>query len=112
MPCQADALMRETWLRPNRRAIWFGCVPPAAMAALGVFLSGGETNSNNEWLRWIGAAFMTGGLALIGALIAQLRRPRIAYRNGDVLFYLRASRPIAVPVGVVEAFFLGQGPAK
>jgi hypothetical protein len=29
-----------------------------------------------------------------------------------VLFYLRASQPIAVPVGIIEAFFLGQGPAS
>jgi hypothetical protein len=35
----------------------------------------------------------------------------VAYANGKVLFYLRAGRPIAVPVEIVEAFFLGQGPA-
>jgi hypothetical protein len=28
-----------------------------------------------------------------------------------VLFYMRLGRPIAVPVGIVESFFLGQGPA-
>ncbi len=104
--------MRETWLRPNRRAIWLGCVPPAAMAALGAFLAGGGTDPNNQWWPWVGAAFMVGGVALIAALVAQLRRPRIAYGDGHVLFYLRAGQPIAVPVDIVEAFFLGQGPAK
>jgi hypothetical protein len=104
--------MRETWLRPNRRAIWFGCVPLAAVAALGAWLACGGTDPNNRTLPWIGAAFTVGGLAMVGLLLAQLWRPRIAYRDGQVLFYLRAGQPIAVPAGVVEAFFLGQGSAK
>jgi hypothetical protein len=103
--------MRETWLRPNRRAIWFGCVPPAMVAAFGLFLVVGASASNSQWLRWVGVALVAGSVALIAALVAQSRRPRIAYQNGRVLFYLRASRPIAVPVGIVEAFFLGQGPS-
>jgi hypothetical protein len=43
--------------------------------------------------------------------MTQLFRPRIAFSNGDVLFYVRSGRPIGVPVNVVEAFFAGQGPA-
>jgi hypothetical protein len=50
------------------------------------------------------------GAAIVVGLVNQMRRPRIAYRDGEVLFYLRTSGPIAVPVEVVEAFFLGQGP--
>ena len=103
--------MRETWLRPNRRAIWFGCVPPTAVAALGVWLACGGTDPNNQLLRCVGVVISVGGLATFGALIAQLQRPRVAYQDGHVLFYLRAGRPIAVSVGIVEAFFLGQGPA-
>ena len=26
-------LMHETWLQPNRRAFWFGCVPPLLLGA-------------------------------------------------------------------------------
>jgi hypothetical protein len=44
-------------------------------------------------------------------LASQLRRPRVAFEDGAVLFYLRSGPPFAVPVEVVEAFFLGQGPA-
>jgi hypothetical protein len=108
----ADAPMLETWLRPNRRAIWFGCVPPAAVAVLGAWLVSGGTDPNTPAWRWIGALLVAAASAMIGLLAAQLRRPRIAYRDGHVLFYLRAGRPIRVPVGIIEAFFLGQGPAK
>ena len=51
-----------------------------------------------------------GGLLALG-LLGQFRRPRIAYCDGDVLFHLRAGAPIAVPAEIVEAFFIGQGPA-
>jgi hypothetical protein len=37
--------------------------------------------------------------------------PRIAYRPGEVLFYLKSRGSIAVPLDVVEAFFQGEGPA-
>jgi hypothetical protein len=104
--------MPETWLRPNRRAIWFGCMPPAAMVMLGASLAYGASGSNSLAWRWIGALLVASGLLIIGLFATQLRRPRIAYRDGQVLFYLRARRPIAVPAGIVEAFFLGQGPAK
>ena len=50
-------------------------------------------------------------VVLLVGLLLQLVRPRIAYRDKHVLFYLRTRTPIAVPVEVVEAFFLGQGPA-
>lgn len=104
--------MREIWLRPNCRAIWFGCVPPAAVVGLGAWLACGGYDLNNSSLRWIGAMIAAIAITMIVLLIVQLRRPRIAYENGEVSFYLRASRPIAVPVGIIEAFFLGQGSAK
>jgi hypothetical protein len=93
--------MRETWLRPNRRALWFGSVPPLVVAALGAWLAWGSTVSAPRAWQWI---------VLVAALAAQLVRPRVAYLKGHVLFYLRAGRPIAVPVAIVEAFFVGRGP--
>src|SRR5206468_1604639 len=48
---------------------------------------------------------------MIAMLLNQFRRPRVAYRDGRLQFYVRSGPPIAVPVDVVEAFFLGQGPA-
>jgi hypothetical protein len=103
--------MRETWLRPNRRAILFGCVPPIAFAVIGAWFalrSNASANPAGCALTWI--AFLS-GVVVASILLVQLRRPRIAFQNGHVLFYLRSGSAISVPVDVVEAFFAGQGPA-
>ncbi len=103
--------MRETWLNTNRRAIVFGCVPPLFMAAVGAFFAFGSQPSGGHPWRWIGVVMLFLGLSTVATLVSQLRRPRIAFENDHVLFYLRSGPPIAVPVDVVEAFFAGQGPA-
>jgi hypothetical protein len=83
-------------------------IPAAAMVGVGLLLQSGATA---WWTRAAAWMFVVlGGVLMIG-LITQWRRPRIAYRDGQVLFHLRAGRPIAVPVQVVEAFFAGQGPS-
>jgi hypothetical protein len=104
--------MRENWLKPNRRAIWFGCLPPLLLAAVGAWLGSAPTTLVGSWGRWGGILLLLVGVGLIAMLLWQLRRPRIAYRDGYVLFYLRHGGPIRVPVMFVEAFFLGQGPAR
>ena len=100
--------MTETWLQSNRRAIAFGAALPVAFAivSLGLWLTAGEVG----WIRWASLAF--GGLALLlmVLLAAQWRRPRLAYRDGVLLVYLRTGEPIKVPIEAVEAFFLGRGP--
>jgi hypothetical protein len=101
---------REIWLRPNCRALWFGSVPPALFFLLGAWIAFATEQPAANWRWWIGGGLMLFGCALVGAMIVQMRRPRIAYDDGKVQFYLRASTPIAVPVELVEAFFLGQGP--
>ena len=102
--------MRETWLRPNRRALWFGCVPPALIFLLGLSIACATEQPAADWRWWIGGGLMLLGGALVGTMFVQMRRPRIAYGDGKVMFYLRTATPIAVPVELVEAFFLGQGP--
>lgn len=59
-----------------------------------------------------GAAWLLGGLSalLVVSLVMQMLRPRVTFRAGQVLFNLKSGPPIAVPVEMVEAFFLGQGP--
>lgn len=100
--------MTETWLSPNRRALVTALVPAGAITALGVVAALFFEPLPLKCLGWILAAL--GLVALLG-LGSQMIRPRIGFRNGAVLFNLRAGAGVAVPVRVVEAFFLGQGPA-
>jgi len=101
----------ETWLRPNRRALALGMIAPGGLAALGAAAALGAFAPAGWALLVLGGIALLGGLATIGSLAWQMRVPRIGYRGGEVLFQLRAGRPIAVPVEVVEGFLLGQGPA-
>ncbi len=101
---------RETWLQPNRRALWFGSVPPTLLFLLGAWIVYAGEQPIANWRLWAGGGLMLVGATLAAAVIAQMRRPRIAYLDGTVEFYLRSAAPIGVPVELVEAFFLGQGP--
>jgi hypothetical protein len=101
--------MREVWLKSNHRAILFGCCPPLAMVILGLWMA--ESASAGSTWRWGGCATAVVGALISLMLLLQLRRPRIAFRTDEVLFYLRRGAPIAVPLEIVEAFFAGQGPA-
>lgn len=102
--------LHETWLRPNRRANLFGCVPIALAMGLGAWLALGLPTLAGGW-RMLGVVIAAAGGAALVALLNQLRSARIAYYDGRVLFRLAGRGPIAVPVGIVEAFFLGRGPA-
>jgi hypothetical protein len=83
-------------------------IPVGALAAVGAALL---TLADATAVRFVGWTLAgMAGLLVVG-LIDQLRRPRIAYADGHVLFNLGAGRPAPVPVEVVEAFFLGQGSA-
>jgi len=103
--------MSEIWLRPNRRAILFGCLPPSVLAAIGAWLTFCLSDSIYSLSRWFGLLLTVASLSIIGIMLSQLRHPRIAFRDRMVLFYVRIGHPIAVPVGAVESFFVGQGPA-
>jgi hypothetical protein len=101
--------MREIWLKTNRRAILFACVPPLIFAAIGARLVL-ASNPPSLW-RWPGIALVAISVGVFGMLLYQVRRPRIAFENDEVLFYLRGGSPVAVPAEIVESFFAGQSPA-
>jgi len=103
--------MREVWIRPNRRAMLCGCAPPLVLAALGTWLALGMEGQSSSWPRWLGILMIVTGVAVITALLRHVFRPRIAYRDGHVWFYLNSGEPFAVPVHIVESFFVGQGSA-
>ena len=100
--------MPEVWLRSNRRVIVLGLIPVGLLCAISLLLF---TQATNSVLAGIALAVAALSVVLIAILVKYLTSPRVAYADGNVLFYLRAGAPIAVPVHVVEAFFLGQGPA-
>jgi hypothetical protein len=100
--------MQETWLRPNRRVLLLAMIPLGILGLVGWLLNRADLAG---FLRAGGLVLSLVSLVLIGLLIYHLRTPRIAYRSGEVLFYLRGVRPIQVPLALVEAFFLGTGPA-
>jgi hypothetical protein len=100
--------MTEVWLQSNRRVLGMALVPAALIGVLGLALLLSTAGAALHGLGW---ALVGGGLLLVAGLLRQFTRPRIAYHDGHVLFNLRAGAPLAVPREVVEAFFLGQGPA-
>lgn len=102
--------MRETWVETNGRALWFGMIPPALLFVLGVCMPMMFDTSQNGWATWTAVGMIAVGSALVTGLLVQTMQPRVAFADGQVLFYLRHGPPIAVPVELVEAFFLGQGP--
>jgi len=102
----------EIWLRTNARALLFAMVLPAAVGLVGlVLLAGIPTNQVPAWLRGVGAVLVAISLATIAALAWQLRKPRLAYRDGELLVWLRSGAPIRLPIDVVEGFLLGQAPS-
>lgn len=102
--------MYEVWVRPNRRAILFGAAPPLAGAITGLWMAVRFAENSGTWMYWLGVVLLGICIVLTALIVWQLRVPRVAYRTGEVLFNLRSGPPIAVPVELVEAFFLGQGP--
>ncbi|MBA3484057.1 MAG: hypothetical protein H0T51_19810 [Pirellulales bacterium] len=101
--------MTEVWLHANRRVLLMALVPALGLALVGAALLGAAEGGVVRGVAW---AMVGVGAVLAIGLMGQLGRPRIAFRNGNVLFHLRSGAPVAVPVEAVEAFFLGQGPAN
>ncbi len=99
----------ENWLGPNRRALRLGMLVPALVALASAAVALGAVSAALP-LRVLAALLaVVSGIVLL-ALAWQLRLPRIGYRDGEVLLYLKSSGPIAVPVELVEGFLLGQAP--
>ena len=96
------------WLRPNKRAMLLGMIPPGLAVLAGIVLL---TTGDHVVTRIGGAIVAALGTALLLLLLWQLRLPRLACADGCLLVYLQGARPIRVPLEVVECFLLGQAPA-
>ncbi|MGD9644941.1 MAG: hypothetical protein AB7U73_04460 [Pirellulales bacterium] len=101
----------EIWLRANRRifglalAVYGAIALSALLAVVGGVALGGAT-----WL--IAAASIVLAFSLLGVawLAIQMNRPRLGYRSGDLLVYVRQGHPARISVADIECFLLGRGP--
>ncbi len=101
----------ETWLRTNTRAVLVVVVATAIVLGGGLLALGYSLREPSGWLRIVAAAIVIVAAVAIALLLLELRRPRMAYRQGELLLWLRGARPIRVPIEVVECFWLGQAPS-
>lgn len=102
-------MMRETWLRTNRRILLMGMILPGVLVLGGLILAAMTQGGDAPGFAYVGLAAAAVGLTLFGLLLPQLKRPRLAHAEGELLVYLRSGRPLRVPLEIVECFFLGAG---
>ncbi len=87
-------------------------VLPALVGAVGVVLAVGLPGRQPpDWLVVVGCLLGALSAATIVSLLWQMRKPRLAYCDGELLVWLRSGSPIRVPIDVVECFLLGQTPS-
>lgn len=102
--------MRETWLKPNRRALLVALVLPMSLVVAGGGLAA-ALRGHSTAVFGLGLLLAAVGLLGTWGLILLLRLPRLAFENGCLLVYLRGWQPERVPIELVEVFFAGQGPS-
>lgn len=108
----ADPLGDRVWLRANLRAQLVEMILPAIIAIAGLGLVVCFWYSDDyRWLRLSGYAVLTLGAMWWGWLIYLATLPRIAYDEGFLVLQLTPPDAIAVPIEIVECFFIGQGPS-
>ena len=99
----------EVWIRTNRRAAGLALLLPLLMTVAGALLWWYATVG---WpsiaLRVVGIIVFSLGALALAALSWAMWMPRVAYRNGKVLFFMQLGAPIAVPVDAVEIFLVGK----
>ncbi len=101
--------MYQIWLQSNRRILLLGMILPAVLLAVGLIVVWAKPLEAVNWLQVIGWILLVAGLLLFVILAIQFRLPRLAYANDSLLVFLQATRPLQVPVEIVECFFLGTG---
>jgi hypothetical protein len=103
--------MTEVWLRPNSRALLLGTIPSALVAAVGLLLGLGVLGTEAWWARGIGWCLLSVSVLAIGVSAWFWRQPRLAYRDGELLVFLRAGAPVRLPVELAECMLMGRGPS-
>ncbi len=87
-------------------------VLPALLTFAGLLLASGLGGRiESPWLRAAGSVIAAAGLWAVLAIARQIRDPRLAYADGQLIVHLTHGEPIRVPIDIVEGFLLGQGPS-
>lgn len=98
----------EVWVRPNRRAILIGCLPPLLGAILCGLLAWWLGRS--AWWWAVTLSLPAVGLLILATLILfQITIPRVSHEPGSLYLYVGQHAPVRLPTRIVECFFLGQG---
>jgi len=96
--------MTSAWLKRNRRVLVMAMVPAVIAVICGAALAAAD--SAPAATRVGGWLLVAGGILLTSALVIRFFQPRIGYADGRLLVHLGGA-PTAVPIEVVECFFLG-----
>ena len=103
--------MTECWLKPNPRPTY------AAMGLAGCMVLAGGVVAVVAWryqyflVTALGCSFAVAFVAWGLSQWKKLRCPRVSYAEGVLLVHDGSPESASVPIDVVEAFFLGSGPA-
>lgn len=107
------SMSHEVWLRPNRRPALMIMIVSAVVVA--VALSIVVLAAPWQTTGGLSVAVASASLAVAAAVVFVLAwrraaRPRVSRRESRLILDLGPADPTEVPLEVVEAFFLGQGP--
>jgi len=98
----------EVWLYGNRRVYLIALVPGVIILCGSAFVLTNTFFAAPLWLRVIAAVLCGFAGVTNTSLLLWLRRPLLAYSNGNLLVYLRPPHVVRVPIEFVEVFFAGQ----
>lgn len=96
-------MLREVWLRPNRRLFAVCLLLLAAIAGASVVVAFAPWASA---LRVGGVVLLALALAGMAACVYGWYQPRLAVADHELLVYLRPGAPLRVPLEQVEGFLL------
>ena len=106
-------MKRETWLRANRRIFGAALAVYGVLAALALAAVGGLLAFDGpRWMLILASVILAFLLLGVGWLAVQISRPRLAYRAGELLVFVRQGAPVRIPVSIVECFLIGRAPTQ
>lgn len=100
----------DVWLRTNPRPFLAALLLPGLMLLIAAgSVAWGLITGASLWWVTVGASLALAALVVGGLLVVRSRLPVLARQGDKLLLYLDGSAPIAIPIQVVECFFVGQG---